>query len=292
MRGFVAALMVSGAVLGVPSMALAQEQVDDPFEPLNRRLFAVHEAIDGAVLEPLARGYRAVTPQPVRTGVRNFLRNLKGPVIFANDVLQGEGGRAGTTAVRFGLNTTIGVFGVLDPASELGFERHDEDFGQTLAVWGVDAGPYFFIPLFGPTTLRDGAGAVVDVAINPITYANYDGEGYVNGTRVVLTGLSARENVLEAVDQVRENSFDPYVTFRTTYGLWRHSAIQNGRRDIQDLPEFEAIPEYEDFEQQAPAEESVPEVTDELAPSNDTITPPSGETSEADLSFASTGVTQ
>lgn len=237
------------ACFAVPGLAHAQA-VADPWEGFNRRMFAVHEAVDQAVLEPVARGYRAVTPQPVRTGVQNFLRNLKAPVIFINDVLQGEIGRAGTTAARFGVNTTIGVAGVLDPATNMGLERHDEDFGQTLAVWGLDAGPYIFVPILGPTTLRDGVGQVVDVGFDPLTYSTGEDADEARIGRGVLSGLSAREQLLDTVDDIRTTSVDPYATIRSSYGLLRQSAIQNGRSDVQDLPEFDVVPEEE---QQEPA---------------------------------------
>src|SRR5690606_23512221 len=146
---------------------------------------------------------------PVRQGVLNFLRNLRGPVIFANDVLQGEISRAGVTAARFGLNTTIGVAGLFDPASSMGLERHDEDFGQTLAVWGVESGPYIFIPLFGPTTVRDGAGRVIDIAFDPLTWLEGDDIDTARTARTVVAGAAAREQVIELVDDVRENSLDP-----------------------------------------------------------------------------------
>jgi phospholipid-binding lipoprotein MlaA len=229
--------------MATPSLASAQEAVSDPWEGFNRDMFAVHEGVDQAVLEPVARGYRAITPQPVRTGVLNFLRNLRGPVIFANDVLQGELERAGTTAARFGVNTTIGIAGVFDPATSMGLERHSEDFGQTLAVWGVESGPYIFIPLMGPTTLRDGAGRIVDIAFDPLTWAEFDEADEIRVGRTVLTALAAREQVLETVDDIRRDSLDPYVTIRTSYGLLRASAVQNGPTDVQDLPDFDDIDE-------------------------------------------------
>jgi phospholipid-binding lipoprotein MlaA len=233
------------AVQEAPSVVAqdAQSAPGDPWEGFNRSMFAAHEAVDGAVLEPVARGYRAVTPRPVRQGVLNFLRNLRGPVIFANDVLQGEFGRAGTTAGRFAVNSTVGIVGVLDPATSMGLERHDEDFGQTLAVWGVPEGPYIFVPLLGPTNLRDGAGRVVDVVFDPLTWVGGDDVDAWRGARTVTAGVAAREQLLEAVDDVRANSIDPYVSVRTTYNLLRRSAIQNGRTDVQDLPEFDDIPE-------------------------------------------------
>lgn len=242
MRGLLSVLGFA-ACLAAPAAAAAQETQGDPWEGLNRNLFAVHESVDQAVLEPVARGYRAITPRPLRHGVSNFLRNLRAPVIFANDVLQGEVGRAATTAARFGVNTTVGIAGVFDPATSMGLERHNEDFGQTLAVWGVDSGPYIFVPLLGPTNVRDSAGRIVDIAFDPLIWADFDEVDELRIGRTVLGGVAARESVLETVDDIRRDSADPYVTIRSSYGLLRESAIQNGPGDVQDLPEFEEIDE-------------------------------------------------
>lgn len=275
MRGLIAAFGVATACVLAPATASAQEEVSDPFEGFNRNMFAVHEAIDQAVLEPVARGYRAITPAPVRTGVRSFLQNLRSPVIFANDVLQGEFGRAGTTAARFGINSTIGIGGVFDPATTMGLERHDEDFGQTLGRWGVPSGPYLFIPLMGPTNFRDGVGVGVDFALDPINYAEFEGDDTFRLSRAIVGGISARENVLDTIQDIRQDSLDPYVTIRTSYGLWRYSAIQNGRHDVQDLPEFEAIPE-DPVMQQEPGPEG--EATSSDQSPAETVTTPPGET--------------
>lgn len=260
MRGMLTAMGVA-ACFAAPSLAFAQEatpaepsvateapraQSDDSYDPwegFNRNLFSIHESVDQAVLEPVARGYRAITPQPVRSGVRNFLRNLRAPVTFANDVLQGEFGRAGTTVARFGVNTTIGIAGMFDPAERMGLEYHEEDFGQTLAVWGVDSGPYIFVPLMGPTTVRDSAGRIIDIAFDPLTWAEFDEADDVRTGRTVLTALSARELVLDTVDDIRRDSLDPYVTIRSSYSLLRESAIQNGETNVEDLPEFESFDE-------------------------------------------------
>lgn len=258
------------ACLGAPALASAQEaqvaqeaevtaspSVDtDPWEGFNRNMYAVHDGIDEAVLEPVARGYRAITPGPLRTGVVNFMRNLRSPVIFANDVLQGEVPRAGTTVARFGINTTIGILGIFDPATGMGLERHDEDFGQTLAVWGVGAGPYVFIPVLGPTTVRDGIGRVVDIAFDPITWLEGDDANTFRVSRTVLDGISTREQLLDTVADIKRTSVDPYVTIRSSYGLLRDSAIQNGPADVQDLPEFEDIDELPDNEQPATGADS------------------------------------
>ncbi|MEZ5995415.1 MAG: VacJ family lipoprotein [Hyphomonadaceae bacterium] len=241
MRGFLTALTLA-ACLAAPVAASAQEaaQTDpaDPWEGFNRNLFAVHQGLDGALLEPIARSYRAVTPAPVRGSVLNFLRNLKAPVIFANDVLQGEFNRAGVTAARFGLNTTIGLAGVLDPAEGMGLERHDEDFGQTLAVWGLESGPYLFVPLLGPTTIRDGAGRLIDIALDPLTWADFQNASEVRAGRTVIAGIATREALLDSIDALEESSLDDYVAYRAAFVLSRESAIRNGRTDVQDLPDF------------------------------------------------------
>lgn len=225
--------------------APAEEHTDvrDPWEGFNRAMFGVHRAVDNAVLEPVARGYRAVTPRPVRTGVTNFLRNLRGPVILANDVLQGEFKRAGTTAGRFAINSTIGVVGLFDPASSMGLERHDEDFGQTLGVWGVPSGPYLFIPLLGPTTIRDGGGRIVDVAFDPITWSDFDGIDTFRVSRTVVGAISVREALLDDLDSIEAQGGDLYITYRSAFEVAREAAIRNGRDDVQEMPEFEDIEE-------------------------------------------------
>ncbi|MBL8551555.1 MAG: VacJ family lipoprotein [Hyphomonadaceae bacterium] len=243
--------LVAATALCAP--AYAQNRDYDPWERTNRKLFAVHEAVDKAALGPTAREYRRVTPTPVRSGVSNFLRNLRGPQIFANDLLQGEFKRAGATAARFTINSTLGVAGVFDPAAQMGIERHSEDFGQTLAVWGVPSGPYVFIPVLGPTSVRDGAGAIANFALDPFTWMDFRGDDEFMVFRTGMTALAARESVIEAVDNVRQSSIDPYVTIRSTYGLLRESSIRNGLDDVQDLPDFEDIPTYEDAPAAAPS---------------------------------------
>ena len=250
MRRTLLMLSVAAACLA-PGLAHAQTGQSDPWEGFNRRLFAVHETVDKAVLEPVARWYRAITPEPVRDGVVNFLRNLRAPVTFANNLLQGDVGRAGVTAARFGVNTTIGIAGVFDPAEPMGLHRRDEDFGQTLAVWGVSPGPYVFIPLLGPSNVRDITGRVVDVAFDPLTWAEFEEEDTARAARGVMTGVSVRESTIEAVEGLRRDSIDPYVTIRSSYALLRESAVRNGASDVQDLPEFEDI-------NQTPEPEAIP----------------------------------
>jgi phospholipid-binding lipoprotein MlaA len=151
--------------------------------------------------------------------------------------------RAGNTAGRFAINTTIGVAGIFDPATSMGLERHEEDFGQTLAVWGVPSGPYLFIPLLGPTNVRDGAGRIVDIAFDPLTWADFDDADTVRASRTVIAGIAQREVLIDQIDLLEAQGGDLYITYRSAYEVAREAAIQNGRADVQDLPDFEDIDE-------------------------------------------------
>jgi phospholipid-binding lipoprotein MlaA len=203
----------------------AQEEVFDPLEGMNRRLFAVHNTLDRWVMAPVARGYRAIAPRPVRNGVSNFLGNLGAPVVLANDLLQGKPVRAGKTLARFGVNTTVGVLGIFDPAASIGLEPHNEDFGQTLAVWGVGEGPYIFVPLLGPTNVRDGVGHMVDSVFDPFTWAQFEGDQEFALVRGVGGAVSGREELLDVIDSINDTSIDPYARFRSIYGMMRESDI-------------------------------------------------------------------
>jgi phospholipid-binding lipoprotein MlaA len=150
--------------------ALAQ---NDPYEPTNRVVFKVNKAIDNAVAKPVAKFYNHAVPVPVRDSIHNVLTNLDKPVVFGNDILQGEGTRAGETLERFALNSTLGVAGLFDVATAFGVPDHSEDFGQTLGVWGAGEGPYLVIPFMGPDPPRDLAGDVADIFMDPLTYIKF-----------------------------------------------------------------------------------------------------------------------
>lgn len=280
MRNGLAALGLAAACLCAPSPAHAQTAMHDPWEGFNRRLYAFNEALDRGIFEPVARGYRAITPQPVRHGVTNFLNNLHAPVIFVNDLLQGHPGEAGKTVARFGVNTTVGVLGLFDPATDMGLERRDEDFGQTLGVWGAGSGPYLFLPVLGPSSVRDSIGGVVDLALDPLNWARFHHANTVRITRGVVTAVSTRESLLDSVDQLRRTSVDPYVSVRSSYSLLRDSAIRNGRDEPAEIPSLQDIPEDEPVTSETP---SAPDAhTDSgaaaQAPQSDpSVQPPSGE---------------
>jgi ABC-type transporter lipoprotein component MlaA len=161
-------LVLAWALVAVP--ALAQDE-NDPLEPVNRAVFQFNRVLDGLILEPAALMYRMATPAFVRDGVQNFLANLRTPVVLANDLLQGEFGRAEKTLGRFMLNTILGVGGLIDVGGRVGMpERHYEDFGQTLAVYGVGEGPYLMLPVLGPSNPRDAVGRVVDLLFDPLFF--------------------------------------------------------------------------------------------------------------------------
>ncbi|WP_421995117.1 MlaA family lipoprotein [Roseococcus sp.] len=202
---------------------------NDPVEPFNRAMYSVNNAIDTVALRPAAQAYRFVLPQPVRDGVRNALGNLRAPTILLNDVLQGEPDRAATTAARFMINSTLGLGGLIDVAAwQFGLPGHGEDFGQTLAVWGVGEGPYLFLPVLGPSNPRDLLGYGVDAVASPWFWF---GQGeVVEALRWAYAGigvLDAREGVLDALDELNRSSLDPYSTLRSAYRQRRNAEIRN-----------------------------------------------------------------
>ncbi len=214
------------------------QTINDPLEGANRVSFNVSLAFDKGILRPVAIVYRRVVPTPVRNGVRNFLNNLDSPLIFANDVLQGETDRAGTTLIRAGVNTTIGLAGLFDVAGSMGYMRHYEDFGQTLAVYGIGEGPYIFVPLIGPANPRDILGWAVDLAFDPFTYAQWDGKYYWLGGKTAVDFTDLRARNIDTLDDLEKSSLDFYASVRSLYRQSRNNEIRNGATEVQDLPDF------------------------------------------------------
>jgi len=229
------------ALSACASRELAQE-TGDPFEPTNRAIFAVNEAIDDAVVGPAARAYDTVTPQPVQTGVRNFMTNLNQPVVFTNALLQGDVHAAGDTFGRFLMNTTVGVGGIFDVATHEGVPQHRRDFGQTLAKWGVDDGPYLVLPLMGPSNLRDTGGRFVDRYPHPLNWNEEDSsEGWAWGIRA-LNGLDARATLDETLETLDRTAIDPYVQARSAWRQSREAFIRGENTPVED---YDALPEFE-----------------------------------------------
>lgn len=245
---FAGAALFSLAACASSGSEVSASGVYDPFEPVNRSFFVLNDALDTGVIVPIAKGYRAVTIKPTRQGVRNFLENAQTPTIFANDVLQLEGERAGVTLSRFLINTTIGFFGFFDPAERLGLPRHSEDFGQTLASYNVPGGPYIYLPVFGPGNIRDHSGRFVDLLIDPITWWN-DPPG--RQARFGVTGSSIvafREPLIEPLAEIKGSSLDYYASIRSLYSQSRAREIRNGASQLDDIPEFEDFGDFDDFD--------------------------------------------
>ena len=210
----------------------------DPFESLNRGLFRLGRAIDRAVVAPIVGGYRRITPQPIRHAVTNVLQNINEPVVFVNDVLQTHFGPAGRTAVRFVANSTVGVAGIFDPAAQAGLPHHDNGFGSTLGHYGVGPGPYIYVPVLGPTSLRDAIGEGVDYVTDPLTWARYRGALAVD---VARTTLSLAHERLEAEQDLRtldQTAADPYATTRSVYLQSRQAEINGPETTLEPLPEL------------------------------------------------------
>lgn len=211
----------------------------DPWEGFNRVSYSVTDAVDRAVLKPTARGYRKVTPQFVETGVSNFFSNLNGPTTIVNDLLQAKFLAGLNDTGRFLLNTTLGLGGLLDPASAAGLDRNDEDFGQTLGKWGMSSGPYLWLPFLGPSSVRDGLGQGVDMFGNPVRYVERD------AIRYSLDGLNlidARARQLD-LEETLNSAYDRYAFIRNAYLQQREYQVKDG-----DVPP----PQFEDDELEDP----------------------------------------
>jgi phospholipid-binding lipoprotein MlaA len=211
---------------------------NDPYEAQNRQIFELNQSLDRNVALPIAKGYVAVVPEPARDGIHNFLVNLHVPVIFANDVLQGEASRAGETLGRFTVNSTLGVGGLIDVATKVGIPEHHSDFGETLAVYGVNEGPYLVLPMIGPSNPRDAAGYVVDTALDPSTWISWRSSTFFKLGRGVLDLVDTRSRNIETLDELERSSVDLYATMRSLYRQHRQAEINHGKADIDNLPNF------------------------------------------------------
>jgi len=234
----VSALLMLATLLGGCASTGAVSDANDPYEPMNRAFFAFNQRLDQVVVRPVAEAYVAVVPQPARNGFRNALSNFFLPVTFANDLLQAEIGRGAQTVARFAINSTIGVAGLFDVADDWGIHPHTEDFGQTLAVWGVGSGPYLVLPVLGPSGLRDNVGNLTDIFLHPLLYTDLNEKAWWMVGIATADAIDLRSRKLNALDQIQQASVDPYSTIRSVYRQYRDNEIRNGEPDIGDLPEF------------------------------------------------------
>jgi len=215
----VLALLVTGCASGPTAIP------SDPLEPWNRGVYKFNDAVDRAVVRPVAVAYRDVVPSPVKTGVSNFFNNLQDAWSFVNHALQFKGEAASNSLVRFGVNSVFGLGGLLDIATEMRIERSTKDFGHTLGYWGVGAGPYLMLPLFGPSTLRDTVALTVDSQGDLLSDV-----GHVptrnSATAVKLVNL--RASLLKATDMLDQVALDPYAFVRDAHLARRQSAVYDG----------------------------------------------------------------
>ena len=198
---------------------------NDPLEPMNRVIFSFNQFAQGLLFKPLALLYRDLVPPPVQDAVAGILETLRTPVTLANDLLQGEPERASETLSRFAINGILGIGGIFDIAAELGIEGHNEDFGQTLAVWGSGEGMYLVLPLLGPSSVRDGIGLGIDVLFDPLTY--YASFKQLAG-RTATRGIVELSGVIDSLDEIERTSLDYYATLRSLYRQQRADQIRNG----------------------------------------------------------------
>jgi phospholipid-binding lipoprotein MlaA len=243
MRASRSMLLVAGLLLSLagcatppddPEERAAFDAANDPFEPMNRYFFEINYALDELFFKPLAGWYWLALPDFAHDSISNVIDTLDAPMVLANDLLQGEWERAKTTSLRFAINSTFGIAGLFDVAKGWGHPSHSEDFGQTLAVWGVPEGPYLVVPILGPSSIRDTVSRGVDAYMDPFSYLETAlGIAYVFSSRYVVKGLEERSRNLTTLDAIREGSLDYYATLRSIYRQNRDYEIRNGREPEQ-----------------------------------------------------------
>lgn len=232
---FLALGLVLAGCAGAPSGQASDP--GDPYEASNRKVFALNQDLDRMFLKRTAETYNRVVPQFGRDRIHDLLENLDLPVTFANDVLQAEPKRALQTLARFTVNSTVGLGGLFDPATEkFAMPNHIEDFGQTLGVWGVGGDPYLMLPVLGPSSPRDAAGRAADVGLDPLTWLRFKQHIWWLAGRQYVKIVDLRARNMDTLADIERNSVDPYAFVRSAYRQNRASEISNGKS--QDLPDF------------------------------------------------------
>ena len=211
----------------------------DPFEGFNRAVYKFNDGFDRAIAKPVATAYVKVTPGPVRNGVRNFFSNIADVFIGVNNLLQGKPEEALTDWGRFAFNTTFGFLGIADWATDMGLEKHDEDFGQTFGRWGMGTGPYLVLPFLGPSDMRDGVGTALDMYTDPVSNRTPVDE---RNSAIALRLVSKRADLLGASRLLEQAALDPYAFLRDAYLQRRRSLVYDGRPPRERLPDEDAGP--------------------------------------------------
>ena len=232
-------VLVAAALSGCVSDRVESTLIDDPFEDFNRQVHSLNKGVDEILLRPAAEAYDLVTPTLFKHVFGNAISHMALPGSFLNYVLQGEAEEAASTLGRFTVNTVYGAAGMLDPATELGMPFLPTDFGLTLAAWGVAEGPYLELPLFGPSTLRDTVGIVVDTALQPTTYVTGGAEiSIASATVRALDIVDKRNRNKRLIDDVLYRSEDSYISVRTAYIQNRRRKAAGGETNVDDLPDL------------------------------------------------------
>ena len=234
-------MLAIGMVIGINGCATTQEKATetqktpstqvDPYEHINRKIYSFNDTVDEFVAKPVSDAYKFITPDFVETGVTNFFNNLKNINVVTNDLLQGKFKQSGLDTGRLLMNTTLGMAGLFDVAKTVGLPQNDEDFDQTLAVWGIPQGTYIVLPLLGPITTRGIPGAVFDSAANPVNYVGIPAQA--------LSLVNTRANAEGSLKFIDEAALDPYVFTRESFLQWRNHLATDGKddsnTDITDL---------------------------------------------------------
>jgi phospholipid-binding lipoprotein MlaA len=254
MRNLVLALLLAGAA----GCATTGADGRDPFEGFNRAMYSFNDGFDTAIGKPVATAYRDTLPGPIRTWVRNFFANIADIWIGANNLLQGKPADTVTDWARFAFNTTFGVFGLNDVASDMGLEKHDEDFGQTFGRWGADDGAYIVWPFLGSSSVRDSAGLVFDIGLDPVLQHK---PVLIRNAMTVTRATSKRADLLDASRILEEAALDKYVFQRDAYLQRRRNQVYDGNppRATREVPLAEAV-------DQAPASAPAPKSQTSLQP--------------------------
>ena len=230
-----AALVSSLGACASEQTNLAEGEIYDPFESTNRAIHEFNLAVDTLVVGPVATVYGSVIPKDIRTVVENAARNLGEPNAFVNHVLQGDGDAAGTTLLRFALNSTIGIAGIVDPAADMGLFEQPTDFGETLGTWGVPEGAYIELPILGASTVRDTAGIIVDLAIDPMNYVITREQAYYLLALKGVNLIGKRNTYDDRISLLLYESADSYAAQRLSYMQNKRYVVSGGETEIDDL---------------------------------------------------------
>jgi len=227
-----------------PAIVHAQADPETPYDPwwrANRPIFNFSMQVDRGVIAPIAHGYRRVVPTPVRNRISSALDNLGEPGTALNDLAQGHPSRAGVATARFAINSTIGLLGLFDVASRMKLPYHESDFGQTLGRYGAQPGPYVYVPIVGPSNIRDGLGRVVDAFTDPVSLLTGGVTTTLGATRFTATTVDARVGA-DSAFRALDDATDPYATTRSAYTQRRAAVVQAATGKAEVLPDFEPAP--------------------------------------------------